>query len=50
MSNWWYRDDVPVVTLDELESGQHHAEEQVEIAGTYGVEPTVSEEVTAGHR
>lgn len=50
MSNWWYRDDVPVVTLNELESGQHHAKDQVEIAGTYGVEPTVSEEVTAGHR
>jgi hypothetical protein len=41
---------VPVVTLQELESGQHHAAEQVEIAAEFGVEPRVSEEITTGHR
>ena len=50
LSSWWYRDDVPVVTLQELESGQHHAAEQVEIAAEFGVEPRVSEEITTGHR
>jgi len=47
LSAWWTKGDLPIPTMKEIQSGQHHAHEALEQAHEFGVEPGKEEVVTS---
>jgi ubiquinol-cytochrome c reductase cytochrome b subunit len=47
LSGWWTKGDLPIPTMKEIQSGQHHAHEALEQAHEFGVEPGKEEIVTS---
>jgi ubiquinol-cytochrome c reductase cytochrome b subunit len=47
LSAWWTKGDLPIPTMKEIQSGQHHAHQALEQAHEFGVEPGKEEVVTS---
>ena len=47
LSAWWTKGDLPIPTMKEIQSGQHHAHEALDQAHEFGVEPGQEEIVTS---
>ena len=46
LSAWWTKGDLPIPTTKEIQSGQHHANEALEKAQEFGIDPRKEEVVT----